>query len=282
MKSNFGTYLTRVFANNRVSNNWEWIVFLVILVLSIIFFSVLGVWLKRRYRRKRDLAGANLAAPEAVMPETREIHTSQSATLPSASPVAAAVGAAVGAGAAKFRTRRRTLSIGTGAGGASGTGAGSVASRDSTIIMPDMSSQLHLPVPAPSKSAWSVSSRPNSRPPSRVWTPDGNSSIGGAGGVRTHSRVGSITMMSERMGNAGLGEAANGGRRSSTPSGGVALAESSMISENTEGYPASSNGNGVGSSSSNGNSIAKAKERVDGAPALGGGNMRHGGSKLRE
>lgn len=255
-------------------------------MLSIIFFSILGVWLKRRYRRKRDLAGANLAAPEAVMPETREIHTSQSGTLPSASPVAAAVGAAVGAGAAKLRTRRRTLSVGAGAngaGGAGGAGGGSVTSRDSTIIMPDMSSQLHLPVPAPSKSAWSVSSRPNSRPPSRVWTPDGNSSVGGAGAVRTHSRVGSMTMMSERIGNAGLGEVANGGRRSSTPSGGVALAESSVSPEISNRQSGSLNGIGIGSSSgSNGNSAGKAKERVDGASALGGGTMRHGGSKLRE
>ena len=275
-------HLIFVLTYDRISNNWEWIVFLVILVLSIIFFSILGVWLKRRNRRKRDLAGANLAAPEAVMPETREIHTSQSATLPSASPAAAAVAAAVGAGAAKLRTRRRTLSTGAGVGGANGAGGASVASRDSTIIMPDMSSQLHLPVPAPSKTAWSVSSRPNSRPPSRVWTPDGSSSVGGAGPARTHGRVGSMTMTSERLGNAGLDEAVNGGRRSSTPSGGFALAEPSTIPENTDGHPGSSSGIGIGSSSSNGNGIGKAKERVEGAPALGVGGMRHGGSKLRE
>lgn len=244
---------------NRVSNNWEWIVFLVILVLSIIFFSILGVWLKRRYRRKRDLAGVNLAAPEAVVPETREIHTSQSATLSSASPAAGVAGV----GAARTRTRKRTLSTGIGGGGA-GARAGSVASRDSTIIMPDMSSQLHLPVPAPSKTAWSVSSRPNSRPSSRVWTPDG------------HSRVGSSTMISERMGGAGLGETANGGRRSTTPSGSVALAEANTIPEDADGNAASSSV--IGGGSVNG----KAKDRSDGTAIGGGGSMRHGGSKLRE
>lgn len=236
--------------------------FLVVLVLGIIFFSILGVWFKRRYRRKRDLAGANLAAPEAVAPEVREIHTSQSATLPGAPAVAAA------AGSSRTRTRKRTLSLGTRPSMAGPGVAPSMTSRDSAIIMPDVSSQLHLPVPAPSKGAWSVSSRPNSRPPSRVWTPDG--SVGVAGTVRSHSRAGSSSNILERIGNAGEGEMSTAGRRSSTPSGAAALAESSVISENADERPSSAGAVGNG----------KAKERVDGAANTG--NMRHGGSKLRE
>ena len=188
--------------------------------------------------------------------------------------LSAATPAAVGAGSSRTRTRKRTLSLGTGPGvTGAGAGASSMTSRDSTIIMPDMSSQLHLPVPAPSKGAWSVSSRPNSRPQSRVWTPD--SGAGSAGALRTHSRAGSSSMILERMGDVGEGERSNRGRRSSTPSGAAALAESNVITENADERPSSAGiiGNGNG----------RARERVDGVGAgAGAGNMRHGGSKLRE
>ena len=86
-------------------------------------------------------------------------------------------------------------------------------------------------------------------------------------------------MILERLGNAGEGETSvGGGRRSSTPSGAAALAESNVISENADERPSSAGGVG------NGN--GKAKDRANGAgaatAATGAGSMRHGGSKLRE
>ena len=84
-------------------------------------------------------------------------------------------------------------------------------------------------------------------------------------------------MILERLGNAGEGETSvAGGRRSSTPSGAAALADSNVISENADERPSSAGGIGGGN--------GKAKERVNGAgaAAAGSGSMRHGGSKLRE
>ena len=215
----------------RVDNHWEWIVFLVMLILGIIFFSVLGVWLKRRYRRKRDLAGVNLAAPEAVAPEIRQNRTSQT-------PVAAPM--------------------------LIGGAAASAGPSTTNSIMPDVASQTHLPVPAPSKTAWSISSRPDSRPPSRVWTPDSGAVLGRAGSSsmaldRASSRDGPGT------GNTGGWAAGSsiGGRRSSTPTAMAAL-DSIATAPPSPGPSESGSGNG------------KAKERVDSA------GMRHGGSKLKE
>ncbi len=51
----------------RFSNHWRWVVMLIVIFFAMVFFTVLGIWLKRRHRRKRDLARANLAAPESAI-----------------------------------------------------------------------------------------------------------------------------------------------------------------------------------------------------------------------
>lgn len=49
-----------------ISNHWQWVLMLVLVFLAMVSSSILGVWIKRRYRLKRDLKRANVAAAEAV------------------------------------------------------------------------------------------------------------------------------------------------------------------------------------------------------------------------
>ncbi|GME55153.1 integral membrane protein [Neofusicoccum parvum] len=53
------------YSGSWISSHWKWVIMLAVIFLAMIFFSVLGLWLKRRHRAKHDALRANLAAPEA-------------------------------------------------------------------------------------------------------------------------------------------------------------------------------------------------------------------------
>lgn len=50
---------------HRISAHWKWVVMLAVIFLAMIFFSLLGLWLRKRHRAKHDATRANLAAPGA-------------------------------------------------------------------------------------------------------------------------------------------------------------------------------------------------------------------------
>jgi hypothetical protein len=50
---------------NRFATHWKWVLMLIIIFVAMILGLVVGLWLKRRYRRKKDAAGANMAARDA-------------------------------------------------------------------------------------------------------------------------------------------------------------------------------------------------------------------------
>ncbi|KAF2804146.1 uncharacterized protein BDZ99DRAFT_153596 [Mytilinidion resinicola] len=51
--------------NDWFSTHWKWVVMLIVIFLFMIIASVLGVWLKRRHRRRADARRANMAASDA-------------------------------------------------------------------------------------------------------------------------------------------------------------------------------------------------------------------------
>ncbi|KAL0258541.1 hypothetical protein SLS55_006038 [Diplodia seriata] len=45
----------------KISAHWKWVIMLAVIFLAMIAFSILGVWLKRRHRARRDAQRSNLA-----------------------------------------------------------------------------------------------------------------------------------------------------------------------------------------------------------------------------
>ncbi|KAF1815008.1 hypothetical protein P152DRAFT_242265 [Eremomyces bilateralis CBS 781.70] len=48
-----------------IAGHWQYVLMLIIIFLAMVFFTVLGLWLKRRHRRKQDARRSNVAAPDA-------------------------------------------------------------------------------------------------------------------------------------------------------------------------------------------------------------------------
>lgn len=53
------------YSGSWISAHWKWVVMLAVIFLAMIFFSLLGLWLRKRHRAKHDAMRANLAAPGA-------------------------------------------------------------------------------------------------------------------------------------------------------------------------------------------------------------------------
>lgn len=95
----------------RVSNHWQWIIFLVVIIVAIILLTLLLLWLKRRHQRRRDQRMSMVAGPGAIHGpnDTRDLNarppmTAMSGANGSPEPVAAPPLAA-------GRTRARTSSM---------------------------------------------------------------------------------------------------------------------------------------------------------------------------
>ncbi|KAB2571381.1 hypothetical protein DBV05_g9949 [Lasiodiplodia theobromae] len=48
-----------------ISAHWKWVLMLIIIFFAMVFFSIFGMWLKRRHRKKQDAKRANLSGGEA-------------------------------------------------------------------------------------------------------------------------------------------------------------------------------------------------------------------------
>ncbi|KAF2499020.1 hypothetical protein BU16DRAFT_523623 [Lophium mytilinum] len=51
--------------NGWFSTHWKWVVMLIVIFLFMVSASIIGVWLKRRHRRRADARRANMAASDA-------------------------------------------------------------------------------------------------------------------------------------------------------------------------------------------------------------------------
>lgn len=101
------------YTGSWISAHWKWVVMLAVIFLAMTFFSLLGLYLKKRHRAKRDALRANFAAPDAAIgplpPPPPMVHMkngNDSGTLASTIDLSAT---AAGATPSKSRSRSNTL-----------------------------------------------------------------------------------------------------------------------------------------------------------------------------
>ncbi|KKY13156.1 putative integral membrane protein [Diplodia seriata] len=112
-----------------ISAHWKWVIMLAVIFLAMIAFSILGVWLKRRHRARRDAQRSNLAhggeagpggpsmtgaiPPPPPMAHLKNANDSGTlaSTLDLSSTTAGAVGSAEAVAAAPGRPRSRTNTL---------------------------------------------------------------------------------------------------------------------------------------------------------------------------